>query len=60
MHQAGYRCIAAGAGSWEQGKEATGLGRSKVFAAVGDLRADGLIGKATPYRITPEGQEALG
>ena len=54
------RCIAAGAGTWEQVKEATGLGRTTVFSAIRDLRADGLIGKGTPYRITPEGQEALG
>jgi hypothetical protein len=53
------RCIAAGAGTWEQVKEATGIGRNKVFAAISGLRADGLIGPGLPYRMTADGQEAL-
>jgi hypothetical protein len=53
------RCIAAGADSWEQVKEATGLGRNKVFAAISELRGGGLIGPGTPYRLTPDGQDAL-
>jgi hypothetical protein len=53
------RCIAAGAGTWEEVKTATGLGRNKVFAAISELRASGLIGPGTPYRMTPNGQEAL-
>jgi hypothetical protein len=53
------RCIAAGAGTWEQVGAATGLSKKRVFAAVAELRGGGLIGPGTPYRMTPDGQDAL-
>ncbi len=53
------RCIAAGAGTWEQVKEAAGMGRNRIFAAITELRAGGLIGPGSPYRMTSDGQEAL-
>jgi hypothetical protein len=54
------RCIAAGAGTWQQVKTATGIGRNRVFSAVAELRSDRLIGPGTPYQMTADGQEALG
>jgi len=53
------RCIAAGARTWEQVEAATGVSKKRVYAAIAELRAGGLIGPGTPYRMTSEGMEAL-
>ena len=54
------RAIAAGGTDWKAILTGTGLTKDRVFAAVRNLRGDGLIDPGTPYRLTPTGMDALG
>jgi hypothetical protein len=54
------RAIGAGADSWQAVATGTGIGKNPVFAAIRELRAEGLIHPDTPYRLTVNGLEALG
>ena len=52
--------IAGGLDAWQDIEQALGLSKSTVFRAIAALRSDGLVAQKTPYRLTPEGEEATG
>jgi hypothetical protein len=54
------RAIGAGADSAASIAAALGIGERSVYRAVGVLRKDGQVADRTPYRLTPEGEEAVG
>ncbi len=53
------RAIAAGAAGWEAVTTGLGMRKDRMYAAIRNLRGDGLIGAGMPYTVTAEGMEAL-
>jgi hypothetical protein len=53
------RAIAAGATGWKDVTTGLGMSKDRVFVTIRALRADGLIGGDSPYKITRNGWEAL-